>query len=107
MKTQHTQGPWLLTGIQGSDALMVGGDLDGSQVIADIRTGEDYQQSEADARLIASAPDLLAALRMALSSLAYLKDKSAHLGEKNAEHAGDCLVFRTAYEAINKAEGRA
>ncbi len=82
----------------------------------DIVTGEDLTINTALLRgpdaarlrsLIAAAPDLLAALKMALGSLLYLKEQSAHLGEDSAEHAADLMAFRAAYEAINKAEGRA
>ena len=58
---QHTNGPWLITTIDGADCLMVGGG-DGSDVVADIRTDRPEDEVEANARLIAAAPDLLAAL---------------------------------------------
>ena len=58
---KHTNGPWLITTIDGDDCLMVGGG-DGSDVVADIRTDRPEDEVEANARLIAAAPDLLAAL---------------------------------------------
>ena len=60
MKTKHTKAPWLITTIQGEDCLMVGGG-DGSEVVADIRTDWPGEVVEANARLIAAAPELLEA----------------------------------------------
>ena len=64
-KLKHTKGPWLVSTIDGEDCLMVGGG-DGSEVVADIRTHWPDAQVEANAHLIASAPELLEALRAAL-----------------------------------------
>ena len=61
-KLKHTKGPWLVSTIDGEDCLMVGGG-DGSEVVADIRTHWPDAQVEANAHLIASAPELLEALR--------------------------------------------
>ena len=59
---KHTNGPWLITTIDGDDCLMVGGG-DGSDVVADIRTDRPEDEVEANAHLIASAPEMLEALR--------------------------------------------
>lgn len=61
-KLKHTKGPWLVSTIDGEDCLMVGGG-DGSEVVADIRTHWPDAQVEANAHLIASAPELLEALK--------------------------------------------
>ena len=60
MEAKHTKAPWLITTIQGEDCLMVGGG-DGSEVVADIRTDWPEEAVEANARLIAAAPELLEA----------------------------------------------
>lgn len=64
--SEYTPGPWILSTVEGEeDFLMVGGG-DGSDVVADIRTDWDtekaFRRFTANARLIAAAPDLLAAL---------------------------------------------
>ena len=90
----HTPGPWILSTIDGvEDSLMAGGG-DGSEVVADIRIHWDAATVEANARLIASAPDLLQALRV-LAGFA-------------AAHGGDILVkehLKLARAAIEKATG--
>ena len=62
MNRKYTKGPWLLSTIDGEDKLMVGGG-DGSDVVADIRTDRKEVEVEANAHLIASAPELYEALR--------------------------------------------
>ena len=59
---KHTNGPWLITTIDGADCLMVGGG-DGSDVVADIRTDRPEDEVEANARLIAAAPEMFEALK--------------------------------------------
>tara|TARA_Y100000310_G_scaffold86838_1_gene83723 strand:- start:132 stop:410 length:279 start_codon:yes stop_codon:yes gene_type:complete len=59
---KHTNGPWLITTIDGDDCLMVGGG-DGSDVVADIRTDRPEDEVEANAHLIASAPEMYEALK--------------------------------------------
>lgn len=65
MKTKeetHTPGPWFRSTIQGSDCLMIGAD-DGSDIVADMRIDRPMENANADARLIAAAPDMLEALQ--------------------------------------------
>lgn len=88
----HTRGPW---GVMNRYAHVVA--VGGGEVIADIRNGGggyDYT-AEANARLIAAAPELLAALKAVADELeGYLPD------DRNSEALED------AYDAIAKAEGR-
>jgi hypothetical protein len=59
-RATFTPGPWQLSCIDGvEDSLMVGGGDDGSDIVADIRDIDD-----ANARLIAAAPDLLAQCKL-------------------------------------------
>lgn len=72
MSAPHTPGPWQVEGVRHSGDLKIGHDTrlhmvgpDGDAVAAvfyDMATGRGY----ADARLIAAAPDMLAALDRAL-----------------------------------------
>lgn len=94
-KQKHTKGPWLVSTIDGEDCLMVGGG-DGSEVVADIRTHWPDAQVEANAHLIASAPELLEALRAVL--------------DYHEEWKNDCGLFtyeeKKVRAAIAHAEGR-
>lgn len=90
----HTPGPWK-RGCVGSDAYWVGPDWDRPLVA---RIERDRDESDADARLIASAPDLLAALKSLLDydvQDAGCLPTDAHLDAQNDARA-----------AIAKAEGR-
>jgi hypothetical protein len=111
MKTKHSRGPWTAYNY-GKDSygkqISTVSHSDGCDRVCELISVKDNaEETQANARLIAAAPELLAALKMAIGSLLHLKKQSAHLGEDHAEHAADCMAFRAAYEAINKAEGRA
>ncbi len=60
----HTPGPWLVTKTPAGKAKIVD---DNGFSIANATSGS-YAQQEIDARLIAAAPDLLAALQKVLSA---------------------------------------
>lgn len=104
MNRKYTTGPWLLSTIDGEDALMVGGG-DGSDVVADIRTEPAHfflhgeVEVEANAHLIASAPELYEAL----SQLHAMH--RAFSGNDNWT-ALDDEVRALAEEALAHAEGR-
>lgn len=65
MTTTHTPGPWIVESDDGVDFTVLGGKS--SQVRIAVECGE------RDARLIASAPELLDALQGLIGSLAKLK----------------------------------
>jgi len=98
---EHTKGPWRDSGEYDShagywDTTIVG---DGEDVdesfVAIVRSGNGREQVEANARLIAAAPELLAALKASMSALEAWMDQ------------GKCLsIYQQASEAIAKAEGR-
>ena len=82
-KLKHTPAPWQLSTIDGEDCLMVGGGDDGSMIVADIRTdftmwSNPHDVVAANARLIAAAPELLAALSEMVAVMHATYDK---LGE--------------------------
>lgn len=60
----HTPGPWNISGA-GMDRLIYS-DSDQAWDLAIVRCGGNDRQTEANARLIAAAPDLLAALEALL-----------------------------------------
>ena len=58
METKHTTGPWRTTRVSGYHAVLYG-----NGTIAPTVYGNDDEQAAANAKLIAAAPDLLAALQ--------------------------------------------
>lgn len=92
---QHTPGPWSVDGCQivadqGAVALGLYGDI------------EDPDQTTANIRLIAAAPDLLAALKAAEADIVAWLTNGAHTAAEIAEDD----VIRQVRAAIAKAEGR-
>lgn len=63
MKTKHTPAPWCFHGAYSE--IHTTTDEDGNQVIAEMNPDNDFTREEnaANARLIAAAPELLAALQ--------------------------------------------
>ena len=93
MKTEHTPGPWLILTepVQGEDCLMVGGG-DGSEVVADIRTDWPAGEVEANAHLISSAPEMLAALcalPASIRAILRVKQAIAHAEGREIGMEGD------------------
>ena len=94
MKTEHTKGPWEIETkgsrhfIDGADQLTV--------AYVDRAGVRDRQEIEANARLIAAAPDLLAALIEMLAA-----------SEKPTHERWFSNVRSHAIAAISKAEGNA
>jgi hypothetical protein len=64
---KHTEGPWLYNPV---------GDEDGIDYIVEVGRWEIYAPGEADARLIASAPDLLKAAKSALHEILWITDQT-------------------------------
>lgn len=102
MSAQHTPGPWIACEYGGY------GDYDGKCRVVlgeggDIRTavvlGFDTPENEANARLIAAAPDLLEALRYCRNSLKAVIDGEGGIGL----HAPEIIE---ADAAIAKATGQ-
>ena len=93
MNTRHTPGPWFATALrkQGADPSKDGCDIgadNGSNVAIALHQASDRTDSEtvANARMIAAAPDLLAALQALV------------------EHGTDSPQHRAAEAAIARAE---
>ena len=90
---------WIISTIEDTDCLMIGGGNDGSDIVADIRT--DHPNAEQNAHLIASAPELYEALKQ-------LTEQSTKELDQNATHDGlqNCNLLANARNAIAHAEGR-
>ena len=75
MSTQHTPGPWHLGSGNGEGSIYAENDrmrleTGGTTLypVCDIQTGWNTEEDQANARLIAAAPQMLAALRAALEA---------------------------------------
>ena len=86
----HTPGPWSLNGVMAMDTPLWIVSIPGEQ--ARIEVADYSVESEGNARLIAAAPDLLAAIR------ALLRETDLRDGTQAA--------WEKAHAAIAKAEGR-
>jgi hypothetical protein len=98
VKPKHTPGPWK----PGKDGLVNG---DGIRV-ADCGWDVEGEEREANAQLIAAAPDLLEALKTAVAFIAVWSGvyQSSHgLADVHPEHA---KALAEAQAAIKKAEGQ-
>ena len=62
-KSKHTPGPWGVTRLQGVEYVTIDGGRVSVARVSALKTGE------ANARLIAAAPELLAALELALIAI--------------------------------------
>jgi hypothetical protein len=95
MTAQHTPGPWRISDGVSSHVYLIDGRIDGqSSAVAEIVFA--HARNPADARLIAAAPDLLAALRDVLRIAT-----AASIGV-----SGNQPRLDRARAAIAKAEGR-
>ena len=94
-KTQHTPGPWRM-GKRAYDRAIYG--QQGAEVASMLDLFHTPAESLANARLIAAAPDLLAALRAVMAC--------PDLSRNDWDH-DTMAVLRQSLAAIAKAEGRA
>ena len=118
MTTTHTPGPWAVSaGSYGPEMQINGADGFGVALCAD---GVGDGVMERNARLIAAAPDLLAALRLALPHVQACAEKDDSLARLNDERgmrgtAAQCrrvaemrrAAAQVIADAIAKAEGAA
>lgn len=107
----YKPGPWsaaIVTGPDGKDWIGVGAEgkpyprLDKVHALCGPCHGKYENESIADARLIAAAPDLLEACKIALTTI---EDAQAIIGT-TGEGSQDEEAARTLRSAISKAEGR-
>lgn len=95
-QTQHTPGPWSVTDVDKLLRVGAAGAGDIAHVFSNVLAGD----ARANARLIAAAPDLLAACKAAEGYLMPYADTSA-------PNSPDKKVLAQVVAAIAKAEGRA
>lgn len=104
--SKHTPGPWSTYNNFG-DQMLKAESPKGQIELAAIFKSSEYQPVlpvEANARLIAAAPNLLSALKEAQSSLCeHCPQMMDTVGEQVGEHTDACLA---AMDAIDKAEGK-
>mgnify|MGYP001559818486 CR=1 FL=1 len=106
----HTPGPWMFDGDspanQGFDIAMPDGGTLATAYYDIDRDAYSVQQAEGNARLIAAAPDLLAACKVvaaAASKILLLSEKYTNAG--SAAYGVACTLKRLVLDAIKKAEG--
>lgn len=104
MKTQHTPGPWKVLNDLSSWHL-VPIDAECGKHIGLAFTGPPYPEAEANARLIAAAPDLLAALVGLTRIVGDYRQRvmEGQITGNLIEH--DCAPYFAGLDAIIKATG--
>lgn len=95
--TQHTPGPWKVTEDRPADTLVVQSLTTPYLTVAVMMGATSSAEEEANARLIAAAPDLLEVVELAAI------DVAGGTPAARAEHYG--ILRRTARAAIAKARG--
>lgn len=94
MKTKHTPAPWIWQ-YDGTDKsglkVIAGDDLN----IVDFVGGENIQEAEANARLIAAAPELLEALEQCLTRI---NPKSKDTWDLKAIHVAKAAIAKATGE---------
>lgn len=90
---QHTPGPWS-THMCDDTSIVDRDGRDIAQICGDYRHPDIWPVTEANARLIAAAPEMLEALKIALAAF-------------KAQDRMDVSAVHVIEEAIDKAEGRA
>ena len=95
---EHTPGPWVVNGAGGTFERIA--TLKPAGVAVSAHSEPLPAKEIPNARLIAAAPDLLAALRLVL------EDSLCAIQHGENKQCSGCLAVRAARAAIAKAEGR-
>ena len=104
---KHTPGPWILdiTPAVAPCCFIIRAKSETCGALVPVATIHNSTRTEANARLIAAAPDLLAALEQVIETIDALKQLGADLGR--GEHGDTDEVWNAASAAIAKAKGDA
>lgn len=104
--SEHTQGPWEIfehpKRVEWEVRKSASGDPDDWWFIATIYDGAEGASAEANAHLIAAAPEMYAALRMALTAIV---EDLEEIGYEEQDIA-DNEIVKACRDAIAKAEGK-
>lgn len=102
---KHTPGPWSVSPYSSIVGIAISG---GGYVVAGVRGDREF--SEANARLIAAAPDLLALAHQYASECGECNGSRVVVGEhrRDGTYMGDehCTVCDDIWAVIDRAEGR-
>lgn len=109
---KHTPGPWeigLRESAYAMERTIEADAINSGAPLAIIRGDGSTKENEANARLIAAAPDMLEALKLARNSLRpfTLKPIGAPGSEARAKQDAEIEAYNTICAVIAKAEGRA
>ncbi len=96
MSTQHTPGPWRLDGLSAHVVTADNGSIEVARCGHETTHPVTEQRIAANARLIAAAPELLAALRQ-------VQDISAEMGRSGREGTFGLRLYDAVQPAITKA----
>ncbi len=107
MEAKHTPGPWITDkAYRGTEHVVCANATDGRSFNLASLAGA-YPEREANAHLIASAPDLLAACEATLEAYCRERAKLPPGGISQADAAAAIAIKRNARAAIAKARGGA
>ena len=97
-EVKHTPGPWFVTGSMTKyvEARIPGGLVQEVAACGPTQADGGYgDQQQANAKLIAAAPDLLAALQLALDALAHCAaDRGYQTLQNKAAHAANSAIAK-------------
>ena len=109
MTTKHTPGPWnLKENFRKKPALHLSWTIQTvDQVLAHVSGGHTGAEEDANARLIAAAPELLEACKELEMRLSLARISLAHMADQGGvDNMPVPLFLKKAREAIAKAEGK-
>lgn len=106
-RSDHTPGPWACTTRQGSwDWVVYSASDPNIEVCQMFHDGTHFNEvGEANARLIAAAPDLLAALELALCELSASANQLTYLGRNVSPDGSVSRAIEAARSALRAAQG--
>ncbi len=100
MSAKHTPGPWVFSSnLREGGIARIMPSYRQRFCIATIPTGNDTDAKEADARLIAAAPELLGALKSARQTLDSLRN-ALHYGKEQSRGNQVCIERLSEIDAV-------
>lgn len=105
---RHTPGPWSWAQVWRGPETKIHAEFEGRRVaLAEVFTMYSHGEKEANARLIAAAPELLALAKQYLSECSECNGSGTTWDRDNCTHTVDCPDCADIRAVIAKAEGKA